>query len=920
MSVQPEPWQVPIESLYRSLESGPDGLADADAAARLERVGPNRLPEGHRRNLVLRLLDQLTHFLAMLLGVAGALAFVAGMPQLGWAIWAVVAINAAFSFWQEEKAERALLSLQRAMPHESRVRRGGRLELVPATELVPGDVVELLHGDRIPADGRLLAADALRVDLSSLTGESVPADRAPAASEAVATAAEAGSIVLGGTTVVSGRGRAILYATGRETALGQVARVTAGVTRLPTALALQIKSLVRFITLLSVAIGVGVFALGRVVGIGWWEGLLFAIGMVVANVPEGLLPAVTLALARGAQRMAGHRVLVRNMAAIETLAGVTVICTDKTGTLTENRMAVRQVWTPGGAVVLDGTSGASASDPETRRQARLLLCGAALCTEAAVVAGPGVERAVARDPLDAALVSAAHAAGIDPEHLFRDAPRLRELPFDPVRRRMTVVARLDLPGLGLAGEAVAFTKGATVEVLERCDRLRAGGSDGPIDEEGRRAVIAESERLAGAGLRVLAMAFRSGEPAMTDAPEVLESGLCFLGLVAVLDPPRPGVALALRRCREAGIRAVMVTGDHGATALTVAREVGLAGAGAVVVTGSELDAMDDGALRRMLGGGGERVFARVRPEQKLRLVQAYQALGEVVAVTGDGVNDAPALRAANVGIAMGATGTDVAREAADIVLLDDDFSSLVRAIEEGRAIFRNIRKFLTYILSSNVPELVPFLAMVAIRIPAALTILQILAVDLGTDMVPALALGSEPPEPGLMRRPPDRPDSPLLDRALLLRAYLLLGLVQAACSMGAFFAVYAAHGLGLAEMRRLAPLLLAGTAPPEAETIQRLATTATLAAIVVSQMGNLFACRSERLSAFRVPRGNRLLWVGLALETVLLAAVVYLPPLQRIFGTASLPAVTWPVLLLAPAALLAVDAAAKRIVAVRARR
>jgi Ca2+-transporting ATPase len=920
MGAPPRTWQVPVEQLLRELGSGPDGLADAEAAARLERVGPNQLPAGRRRHPALQLLDQLTHFLALLLWAAGALAFASGTPELGWAIWAVVLVNASFSFWQQEKAERALLALQRTMPHESRVRRGGRLEVVPARELVPGDVVELSQGDRIPADGRLLSADALRVDLSLLTGESMAVERAPAPAAPAASAPEAASVVLAGTSVVSGRARALLYATGRDTELGRVARVTAGVERLPTTLAVQVARLVRFITILSVAIGASVFALGRFVGLGWWEGLLFGIGMIVANVPEGLLPTVTLALARGAQRMARQRVLVRHTAAIETLAAVTVVCTDKTGTLTENRMTARLAWTPGGTVSLGGADGVPGADPEARRQVRLLLCGAALCTEAAVVAGPGVERAVARDPLDAALVAAARGAGIDPGDLFRAAPRLREVPFDAARRRMTVVARPDLPGLGLAGEAVAFTKGATTEVLARCDRIRADGSERALGDEERRAVAAESDRLASAGYRMLAMAFRRGEEVLAEAPESLERGLCFLGLVAVLDPPRPGVAQALRRCRGAGIRAVMVTGDHGGTALAVAREVGLVGAGASVVTGAELDAMDEEALRKALQGGRQLVFARVLPEQKLRLVQAYQSLGEVVAVTGDGVNDAPALRAAHVGIAMGASGTDVAREAADIVLLDDDFASLVRAIEEGRAIFQNIRKFLAYILTSNVPELAPFLAMVALRIPPALTILQILAVDLGTDMLPALALGGEPPEPGLMRRPPRPKESPLLDRSLLLRAYLRLGLVQAVASMAAFAAVYAAHGLGLDEMRRLAPGLLARAAPPDAAALHRLATTAALAAIVVSQMGNLFACRSERLSAFRLPLGNRLLWVGLAVEAALVAAVVYLPPLQRVFGTAPLPAAAWPLLLLAPAALIAVDEAAKRLHAVRARR
>ena len=904
MSTTKRPWGVPIESLFAELGSRPEGLSTAEAAARRRAVGPNLLPEAKVAGIARQLAAQFVHFMAILLWAAGGLAFAAGMPQLGWAIWGVVVINGLFSFSQEVRAERALVSLRRRLPHDVRVWRAGRLTVVPAASLVPGDVVELATGDRVPADVRLLSADRLELDQSLVTGESLPVERGPAAAEPLCSLAhEAASVALAGANVVGGRGRAVVFATGAGTALGEVARLVAGVVREPSTLSVEVARLVRVVTALAVGMGLAVFVLARkLLGLPFAESFLFGIGIIVANVPEGLLPTVTLALALGVQRMARRRVLVRRLPAIETLSAVSVVCTDKTGTLTENRMTVRAAWVPWREAPLGAQGEAS---PSVQR----LLVAGALCTEAALQAGAGEERAVARDPMEAALLAAVGRAGLDPAESVRRSPRLHELPFDAVRRFMTVVVRWGEP-IALVGAAgddsrVALVKGAPSEVLARCALLLSEGGIAPLVAPDRERVLAQADLLAAGGERVVAVAFRAAPPGTDDA--ALERELTLLGLVAIRDPPRAGVAAAIRACREAGVRVTMVTGDGPVTALAIARETGLVGEEGRAFTGGELEALSEEGLRQLLRSERAQVFARVVPSQKLRLVRAYQSLGEVVAVTGDGVNDAPALRAANVGIAMGASGTDVAREASDVVLLDDDFGSIVSAIEEGRALFRNVRKFLTYILTSNVPELIPFLAMAVLRIPPALTILQILAVDLGTDMVPALALGGEPPEAGLMRRAPRPRDSTLLDRRLLQRAYLRLGLAQAAACMAAYLAVWWWHGTWLAELRAVAPLVLAHAAAPAVAAIQREATTAALAAIVVCQMGNLFACRSERLSAFSMPPRNRLLFHGLAVEVVLLAAVVFIPPLQRLFDTAPLAPLAWPLLLLGPLCLLAVD-------------
>jgi Ca2+-transporting ATPase len=904
------PWGIPLEALFAELGSRAEGLSGAESAARRRVAGANLLPEAKVAGIARQLAAQFVHFMALLLWAAGGLAFASGMPELGWAIWAVVVVNGVFSFSQEVRAERALSSLRRRLPRDARVWRDGRLAVVPAASLVPGDVIELATGDRVPADVRLIAADSLRLDLSLITGESLPVERGPAPAEPLcALAHEAASIALGGAAVVGGRGRAIVFATGGRSALGEVARLVAGVVREPSTLSVEVARLVRVITGVAVGMGLAVFLLAwTLLDLPFGESFLFAIGIIVANVPEGLLPTVTLALALGVQRMARRRVLVRRLPAIETLSAVSVICTDKTGTLTENRMTVRAAWVPWQETTLEE---GVAPPPAVSR----LLVAGALCTEAALQAGAGEERAVARDPLEAALLAASTRAGLDPAESVLRSPRLHEIPFDPVCRYMTVVVRWGEPVAldGAAGNGdgarVALVKGAPSEVLARC--VGALSDEGIVALEGRERarVLTEADRLAAGGARVLAVAFRAAPATGGDAALVRE--LTLLGLVAVRDPPRRGVTEALRSCSEAGIRVALLTGDGPATALAIARETGMVGQEARAYTGAELEALSDEGLRELLRAVRTPVFARVIPAQKLRLVRAYQSLGEVVAVTGDGVNDAPALRAANVGIAMGASGTDVAREAADIVLLDDDFGSIVAAVEEGRALFRNVRKFLAYILTSNVPELVPFLAMAAIRIPPALTILQILAVDLGTDMVPALALGGEPPEPGLMKRTPRPRDATLLDRRLLQRAYLRLGLVQAAACMLAYVGVWWWHGVDFGALRAATPAILGHSAGPGLAAIQREATTAALAAIVACQMGNLFACRSERLSAFSNPPRNRLLRYGLAVEAAVLAAVVFVPPLRRLFDTSPLASGVWPLLLLGPVALLAVDEAFK---------
>lgn len=913
-------WTLTTEDVYQTLSTSAQGLSEDEAAFRLKQYGYNELPEPTRRSLLLRFIDQLTHFMALLLWVAGILAFISNTPELGWAIWAVIWINAAFSFWQEYQAEQALAALKRVLPVQVKVYREGILQTILARELVPGDVIQLEEGDRISADARLVASQSFYVDVSVLTGESLPVSRQaePILTEPIPPA-EVANLIFAGSTVAAGRGTAVVHATGAQTEFGQVAHLTASVKREASTLEVQITKIVQLITVLAVGMGVTVFLLSYLlIGMDVKESFIFGIGIIVANVPEGLLPTVSLALAIAVQRMAQRNALVRRLSAVETLSATTVICTDKTGTLTKNEMTVCALWIPT-ASVIEVTGVGYAPQGELRIpdsvaawKVELLLAGAALCSNAKLIhpAGSSQWQEIG-DPTEAALLVAALKAGLDLEALQQRSPRLREIPFDSRRRMMTVV--LDWQDSNLwAKDApyVSFTKGAPVEVVQRCRYVLQDRHSHKMSTADRDQVVAMNDQLASQGYRVLGVAVRQGGTELLEQDiYTLEGELTFIGLLAMIDPPRPEVIEAIALCHRAGIAVTMVTGDYGLTAEAIARRIGLVNHKAKVVTGEQMGHLSDAQLRQVLHHHPNGlIFARVAPEQKLRLVQAYKALGHVVAVTGDGVNDAPALRAANIGIAMGISGTDVAREAADIVLIDDNFATIVSAIEQGRAVYQNIRKFMTYILSSNIPEIVPFLAMVVFKIPPALTILQILAIDLGTDMVPALALGAELPETGVMEQPPRPTKKPLLDLWLLVRAYAFLGVIEAIAGMAGFFLIWWSHGYAMADIQQVTPAILSHTADPTVTTIYRQATTMTLAAIVACQVGNIFACRSDRASICKIGWfSNQLIWVGIAVELVLLVAIIHVVPISRIFATIPLTPWQWLVLLVCPLVVLGAE-------------
>ncbi len=885
-------WDLSRPEIFEELQTTEQGLSRDEAGRRLAETGLNRIERLRRRPLLLRFGANFVNLFAMLLWVGSGLAYLAGMSQLAAAIPMVILINAGFSFWQEYRAEKAIEALERLLPARCRVYRDREVRETEALEIVPGDVILLEAGDQVPADARLIEAQDFRVDNSALTGESRPAYKF---AEAVEDGreflwTEMPNLVFAGTAALSGTARAVVIATGMDTQLGNIASLTQQVEERPSPLQREMGLVARVVAAVAFSTGLLFFLAGLLTGkLTPLGSLIFGIGMIVAFVPEGLLPTLSLSLALAVQRLAGKNVLVKKLSGVETLGAATVICTDKTGTLTTNEIMVEKLWLDGDLLKVTGSGFKSAGVLELDGQPlpgeklrspllELAATGAVLCNNASFdQAGTPLG-----DPTEAALLVMAAKAGVQVEEIRRAHPRVQVFPFESVRKRMSTVT--DGPG----GRTV-WVKGAPDTLIPLCRTVTDWqGNQRELTAKDRARLLQTLNDLAQGGLRLLALARKEAGPSGLDQAEA-ERDLSLLALAGMIDPPRPEVPAAIDQCRRAGIRIIMVTGDFGGTAQAVAREIGMQiDPRFPILTGEMVSRMSEVQLRRLLKRDHDLIFARTSPEEKLRIVVGLRNLGHTVAVTGDGVNDGPALKAADLGVAMGLRGTEVSKEAATMVLADDNFAAIVGAIEEGRAVYANVKKFVTYIFASNVAEAIPFILFVLAGIPLPLGIMQVLAVDLGADLLPALALGSEPPEPGIMDRPPRSRTAHLIDLAVA-RQFVFLGLLTGAAGLAAYFFAYLTAGWrpGL-EMAAGGPLY-------------DRATTMCYGGIIMAAAGNALALRTERESLFRVGFfTNRLLLVGLGGVAVVLLALSYVPFLQAVFRTAPLEGRDWLFLLIFP--------------------
>lgn len=792
--------QNDISEVFANLKSSPDGLSQTEAKKRLQKYGLNKIKKSEKGSNWKTFFKNFTSMMAILLWISGAIAILSGTLELGIAIWLVNIINGLFSFWQERAAKKATDALNNMLPSYVDVIRDGKPQKINSQELVPGDVFVLQAGDSIPADARIIEATSMQVDQSALNGESVPESKVKKYDPGEGSYAES-NLLYSGTNVGAGTGKAIAYATGMNTEFGRIASLTQSNKTTESPLTAELNRLTKQISIIAISIGV-IFLIAAIffVKYPFAKAFIFALGMIVAFIPEGLLPTVTLSLAQGVRRMAKKHALVKELNSVETLGETTVICSDKTGTLTQNQMTVHYIWTPGneyevtgngyvddGQVKLNNKQVKYDDNPDLQK----LVLISALDNDTEVQISKDGKSKILGTPTEASLTIMADKANFDKQAALKQYSRLKELPFDSERKRMSTINNWN------DHELIVLTKGAFSDTVKQCNQIQVNGKVRAMTDDDRKHAEKVNADYAAQGLRSMALAYKI-LPKVDNLDDMTidnsENNMIFVGLVTMSDPPRPEIYDAIKRCHEAKIRVIMVTGDSKLTAKSVAVQIGITSDKARVVSGNELNEMSDEELRKILKG--EVIFARVAPEQKYRIVKNCQANGEIVASTGDGVNDAPALKQADIGIAMGMSGTDVAKEAANMILTDDNFASIVSAIEEGRAVYSNIRKFLTYILTSNVPEAVPSVLFLLSGglIPLPLTVMQILTVDLGTDMLPALGLGAEAADPDVMKQPPRKRSEHLLNKQVFIKAFCWYGLLSSVISIGAYFFVNHQNG------------------------------------------------------------------------------------------------------------------------------
>ena len=877
-----------VKEVFEAMQTTSHGLSSEEAGKRLSKYGSNKLVEKKHLPVAYRFLRNLKDLFSVLLLFASLLAAFGGMFEMSVIILAVVLVNTLFSLFQEWRAEKAMETLKSWMPEYAKVFRDGELQKILVRDLVPGDLIVLEEGDRVPADARLIEAYELWTNNVPLTGESEPQPRTTEPITMVDSAyLDVPNLVFMSTSVARGQGKAVVIKTGMDTKFGQIAGLTQQIGDEQSPLQKEIAYTAKYDFVLAIAVGV-IFFLVSVVSLHatLYASILFMIGVMVALVPEGLQVTVSSALAINAVKMVKQNVLVKRLSSVQTLGSVTMICTDKTGTITRGEMTVNRIWVQDKIVKVSGvgynpigdltSDGASLRKDEFRTVEKLLEISA-LCNSAKVE--PPSDRSkfwsVVGDPTDGALLVGALKFGLSPQILLAEKPIVHVIPFDSTRKRMTTVHRFD-------HKVFLYAKGGPRSILSVCNRILVGDRIEPLTKEYLASTESRLREFADEGLRVIAVAYSElPERVLLRLKDVVEKDMILVGLAAMKDPPRPEVFEAMKLSKEAGIRVLIITGDYGPTAQAVAEEVGITSAeSSHAIRGVDLECLSDQQIIDEVKKGNA-IFARVSPEQKLRIVKVLRQSGEVVAVTGDGANDAPSLKEADIGIAMGVAGTDVAREAADMILLDDSFASIVKAIESGRTIYENLRKFIVYVFSHNWAELIPYVLYAVLGIPLPLLVVQILAIDLVIDVIPSLALSREPPEAGIMQEEPRGIKERLFNARVFLRSFYIGAIIATGAMIGCLL-TWQASGWHLG-MRNVID-----------EVAYAKGTTMTFAGIVIAQVGNVLACRTSKASVFKQSaRSNKWIWLGIASQISIISALVYVPLLQRFFGTTGLGLYDW---------------------------